>query len=89
MTRAPSSPPRFPVWVEDETKIVNGSVVLQGGVKLVVAYPPPHTVSPSSMRERAFEKSSCRCVLGNALATDGTVIRIVKRSPTMVPTLGA
>jgi hypothetical protein len=37
MTRAPSSPPRFPEWLEDETKIVKGSVALHGGVKLVVA----------------------------------------------------
>lgn len=58
MTRAPSSPPRFAEWVDEETKMVRGSVVLQGGVKFVVAYPSPLIVSPSARLESAREKSS-------------------------------
>lgn len=89
MTRAPSSPPRFPVCIEDETKMVNGSVVLHGGVKLVVAYPPPHTVSPSSIRESAFEKSSWEEESGRALTVDGIIKMNARMSATMMPSPAA
>lgn len=54
--------------VEDETKIVNGSVLLHGGVKLVVAYPPSGGAAAPSSNDMAVDGSISWSKSGNAWA---------------------